>query len=551
VHAIRRLWWLVGAGVVVGAGVGAALMLAVDPVYSSSVSVLVAPVDGEPNMQTEAQLVRSTRTVADARAVMGGVADALPSVEAVPGTSVLVIRFEARSPGAAQVGAQAFAEAYLNNRSLAGRAAVNEEIAAVLPRLDELNNQIGEINTLIATLPSNSPQLATLRSTLTALTTQASSLTARMNELQTQRVNPGQIIADANLPSAPVRPLPWIYLGAGGLAGALLGSATVPAVARWSRRVRSGADLHRHNGVTLLAELDAVSIGTGPQHPSARAFNRIRNEVVATLRDGDRTLLVTGASSGPASMLVAANLAAAFARAESDVVLVGASVPQLGPDFAHESTTLSQIFDVADVPGLTDVLSGRTSLAHVVQRAARSPRLRVITPGGTASSAGLLQSEGARGVLSALARQARYVVIEAPSTAAGADAQSLASVADAALVVVEAGRTHHQQVVDAVTQLRRVGTRLLGAVVVPRVTAWDVGRPRGHASRPGHGFSENSASEYVTEAWITTKPTALDAPTRALDQVTRREPPPPHDASGPPGPGSESERPRAEDAHLF
>ena len=58
------------------------------------------------------------------------------------------------------------------------------------------------------------------------------------------------------------------------------------------------------------------------------------------------------------------------------------------------------------------------------------------------------------------------MVVEAPSTASGADAQSLARVADAAILVVETGRTRHAQVVDAAQQFRLVGTRLLGAVLL-------------------------------------------------------------------------------------
>jgi hypothetical protein len=61
------------------------------------------------------------------------------------------------------------------------------------------------------------------------------------------------------------------------------------------------------------------------------------------------------------------------------------------------------------------------------------------------------------------------VVIEAPSTASSADAQSLASVADAAILAVELRRTSYAQVMDASEQLRRVGTPVLGAVVMARL----------------------------------------------------------------------------------
>jgi Mrp family chromosome partitioning ATPase len=136
----------------------------------------------------------------------------------------------------------------------------------------------------------------------------------------------------------------------------------------------------------------------------------LRNEVVAALPGRDQVILVTGASPGRASTVVAANLAAALARAGNEVILVGANVPELGAD----GLLLSHVFDIADVPGLTDVLTRRSTIATALQNAPRAPRLRVITPGGTASATGLLQSEAVRTTMCALRDQASYVVVEAP-----------------------------------------------------------------------------------------------------------------------------------------
>src|SRR5262249_1607751 len=90
--------------------------------------------------------------------------------------------------------------------------------------------------------------------------------------------------------------------------------------------------------------------------------------------------------------------------------------------------------------------------------------------------------------------QAEYVVIEAPSTAASADAQSLASLADAAIIAVELRRTTHVEVLDAAEQLRRVGTPLLGAVVMPRLVAEaETVRTRSSASRRPAAATKPSA----------------------------------------------------------
>jgi MinD-like ATPase involved in chromosome partitioning or flagellar assembly len=202
-----------------------------------------------------------------------------------------------------------------------------------------------------------------------------------------------------------------------------------------------------------------------PYGPGGRVFNRLRNEVLATLNPGDQIVVVTGASRGSATTLVAANLAAALARTGSDVVLIGAHLP----DSVADAAPLARMLGVAPMPGLSDLLAGRIGLGKAMQRTPRIPSLRVITTGGTATAAGLMQSQRLRDTLEALRRQSGYVVIEAPSTSSSADAQSLASLADAAILAVELRRARRPALLDAAEQLRRVGTPLLGAVVLPRL----------------------------------------------------------------------------------
>jgi hypothetical protein len=57
------------------------------------------------------------------------------------------------------------------------------------------------------------------------------------------------------------------------------------------------------------------------------------------------------------------------------------------------------------------------------------------------------------------------VVIEAPPTTDGPDAQTLANVAELGVLVVEAGPTTAREVLDACAQLESVGTPVLGAVI--------------------------------------------------------------------------------------
>ena len=488
----------VGLGLVLGIGTGlggsAIALAATPPTYASTASVLVQQIGSDPpNLPTEAQLARSTVTAADAARTVGRSTQdigASTTVEPLEGSSILLITVRGASPGAAQAAARAIATAYLANRGQTARAAIQDQITIVTARIADTDKQAATVNATMARLPANSPDLTTLRGSMSVLTAQLTALTTRLTDLQMTAIDPGRVIGDPELPADPVYPRPWLYRSVGVGVGALLGPLVPLARRRLARRIRDAADVTRR-GVPVLAH--AV---TEQRENAARTFNRLRNEIIASLGTGDRVLLVVGVTPGAASTLVATNLAAAFARADTEIVLVGANAPEPG------TQPLSQIFDVADIPGLSDVLAGRVSLPASLQRAARLPRLRVITPGGTASAAGLLQSEGAHSAVLALRKLARYLVVEAPSTASGADAQSLARVADAAVLVVEAGRSRPAQVSDAAEQLRLVGTRLLGAVLL-----WPAAPPT------------TVDEDQPQDEWLSDKPSIVDAPTAKLRQI--------------------------------
>jgi uncharacterized protein involved in exopolysaccharide biosynthesis/Mrp family chromosome partitioning ATPase len=499
---VRRHWWIVALLTVFGV-VGAYEFTARQPrVYESNTSVLVEPTGagqdtnvsggrtkGEINLDTEAQLVRSTAVAADAATLLR--TDAAPdtlaakvSVEVPANTSVLVITFKAADARSAQAGSHAFAEAYLRNREETASTDLAEQIASIDSKLKQLNAALAPINAKLATLRPDSTERPNLESQRSTITSQVNTLSARLNQLVTTTVSAGKIIRDADLPRRPSKPVLPLNLGSGAAIGLLLGAGAALLRERLDRRIRRPADLTRRCDVGVLAALPAkvrprLDDVFPPFGAGGRVFNRLRNEVLAghigapagadvgPARSGPRgrVIVIAGASRGSASTVVAANLAAAFARTGGHTVLVCAHLP----DSVAELAPVTRLLGVRAVPGLSDVLAGKVPLGRAVQRASRQPRLSVITTGGTASSAGLLQSQMLRDALGALRRQAEYVVIEAPATSTSADAQSVASLADIALVAVELKRTRYADVTDAAEQLRRVGTPLLGAVVLPRL----------------------------------------------------------------------------------
>ncbi|GAA1617384.1 lipopolysaccharide biosynthesis protein [Catellatospora bangladeshensis] len=481
---VARHWWLALLLTLAGTAGGAAYNESLPREYVSTASVLVRPAGldanvaggrtrDEINLDTEAQLMRSTAVVAGAAKLLQredvDTLAAAVSVEVPANTAVLQIKYASDSPEQAQAGATAFAKSYLANREGNAKAELNRQADALRDKIKDLTEDLTKINGKLSGVNPKSSSYATLDSQRDTTVTQINQLNNKVNQLATETVSAGAVIREARVPSRPVKPTAAVNYAAGALLGLLAGLGAAALRERLDRRVRGGRDL-------LRSSVDVLGVVPGkgsactevftPFSPGGRAFNRLRNEVVAAFRPGEQVVVVTGASRGPAATLVAANLAAALSRTGAEVVIIGAQLP----DSLTEAAPLAKLLGVAPTPGLSDVLAGRVSLAEATQRAARTPSLHVITTGGTATAAGLLQSHALRDIVATLRAHADYLVVEAPSTATSADAQSLASLADAAILAVETRRTRRPEVADAAEQLRRVGTPLLGAVMMPRLS---------------------------------------------------------------------------------
>jgi hypothetical protein len=112
----------------------------------------------------------------------------------------------------------------------------------------------------------------------------------------------------------------------------------------------------------------------------------------------------------------------------------------------------------------------------VVRKNSMLPSLAVISTGAENDAAvEKLQSEQMSTLVAYLRKKARFTIIHAPSTSLGADAQAIANLADAALLVVETPRTRYDQIRDGIRQVHRMGAAVLGAVVLPEQTESSVG----------------------------------------------------------------------------
>jgi capsular polysaccharide biosynthesis protein len=529
---VRRSWWLIIGTVAAALAAGFAYTSLSEEVYESTSAILVLPTAsdtavtgartaGQVNLDTEAQLVKSTEVaVAAAEALGTDDPDDLVSrvsVTVPPNTAVLEIAFRAGDPEAAQAGAIAFSEAYLEHRRAGATASVDSAIATATVGLDAVKADITAAEDELAGMDSGAGGRSGLESELDGLRQQAEELEAEIAELDAQQgaISPGRVINQASVPGAPVSPNAMFNLAAALGLGLPLGLILAWARHRLARKVAYPTDLAERCELDVLASVPpAVKFQRrevfGAYSPGGRVFSQLRNVVSSQLTHDQHVIVVAGVAPGPAASVVAANLATAMARAGDRATAVA----------ANPSTTvgLPELFGTDSVPGLADVWSGRVDLAEATQAAPRQPSLNVIGPGAAARATGPT-SEAAAETFSKLAEAGRFVIVDAPPLSCSADAQLLAGHADAVILAVQAGRDSISETAAAALAMRQIDTPLLGAVLLPSVLGPMNSVPLPTARREITGPRKVSQDETPTDSLEPVEDEAKEATTQVMPVV--------------------------------
>jgi Mrp family chromosome partitioning ATPase len=471
---LRRRWWVVVAMAVIGLAVGGALMLTRPKVYTSSAQILVKDPSGDPaqaakkiNLDTEVAIMKSQQVAVRAKTLLRS--DESPTrlprrieVTAIPNSAVLAVTYNANSPAAAQQGAHQYAQAYLQNRIAQVRNDNARQIAGFRTQILNLDKQQKALIQQLLGATGTAQERAQQRAEVTRIQNQMSKFSERVIELDGAIGNPGQIISDSRpgVQTAPIMPL---YLGSGLMLGLLFGVLAALWRDRADRRIRRADDIERLLSLPVL--LNVPVRGRNPmgllpaRSQGGQAFHELAHSLNAVLGHGNHVILVAGVTPGWGAGAICANLAAALARTDDDVVLVCANLP---------SPYSARLLNLNEGPGLSEILVHGTPVSDVIQAPRELPRMRVITPGHDEDLAWeRLQTQSMDRLIQGLRRHATHVIIEAPPTSTSADAQALAEIADASIIVVEIPRAEREHVGEGMRQLDRMGTAVLGAVVLP------------------------------------------------------------------------------------
>ncbi len=462
---VRRKWRLVVVGILIGLALAGTYLYVTPKTYTATATVHVTSTStdtstvvsgthaGAPdvNLDTEAQLVKA----ADVNIEVGKAGlpispELLPqhvSVTVPANSSLLRIAFAAGTPKVAAAGANAYADAYVAVRNRTAEALLQGQITT-LQRQIALKTK--------ALKGATGDQARLLRTLLSA---QGAQLQLLQFSLGT--VDGGSVVNRASEPTVPTSPNRILILASGFMLGLLLGLFLAWWAARRDTRIYETDELPERLDLPLLGAIPtrrgAAPTLVSAQSRAGQALARVRNVLLARLPDRRGVFTVAGAANGTGPDLIAANLAASFARADLETILVVADPTSCAP----------ALLGAPIGPGLAEVLRHDANPGAVLRPVEAITGLRVLSPGEhLATDIDDLEGAGVGDLIAKLRAEADIVVILAPATSRGAEAQIMASDSDAAVIVVELARTRRDQLEEAFQQFEAVGTVVPGAVTM-------------------------------------------------------------------------------------
>lgn len=479
---VTRRKWQVLAVVVVVTLLAAAYSYSRPEVFSSTSVVLARPIltqalDTDPldnlSMPTEAQLVRSTQVARLARSLSESTEDVPALLKRVTvatpeNTQILQISFKDSTALGARRGAQSFARGYLRFKADQALDTIKRLSKPLEDQIAELDVETADVDAQLRGLATDSAEYDSLLGRRDELITKRIDAQDRLAEIATLNTDPGQIVQDANKPSAPISPNHQVDLALGILLGLALGIALASVREQLQDRLEDSGGLRRSlkaptlglipESPQLRGDVPRLVTIDEPRSPAAEAYRTLRTNLLAACKSAkSRTILVTGSRQSEGKTTTAVNLAVALAQVGRSVVLISADL---------RYPRVHALLGIGNEQGLGQVLLGALPLnAALVDTSI--PNLRAL-PSGPASAvdepAELLQSDRMFEVIRGC-RQADFVIVDGPPVEPVADSLVLADLVDGVLFVADAQEGTQEGVTRARHQLEQVGGTILGGVL--------------------------------------------------------------------------------------
>jgi capsular exopolysaccharide synthesis family protein len=209
--------------------------------------------------------------------------------------------------------------------------------------------------------------------------------------------------------------------------------------------------------MSQLINSRSVIVDLNPKSPISEAYRTLRTNIAFSGIDSEiRTIMITSARAGEGKTTTAANLAAAYAQADKEVILVDADL---------RKPMLHYLFNVSNRGGLSSILANQYGVRELI-RDTHIHNLSVITSGPIPPNPSEMLASNRMGqLLQELSEIYDVVIIDSAPALAITDAQVVAAKCDGVLLVVDSGKVKKDLARKVMANMEHVKARVLGVVL--------------------------------------------------------------------------------------
>lgn len=193
-----------------------------------------------------------------------------------------------------------------------------------------------------------------------------------------------------------------------------------------------------------------------PKSIAAESYRTLRTNIQYSSFDNEyRTIVVTSSEPGEGKTVTVGNLALALAQGENKVLLV---------DCDMRKPSIHKNFRISNESGLTDLLLHKKTMEQVMVN--YNKNLTIVPAGRVSPNPSEMLGSRAMGTfLEEMKNHFDYIVMDTPPLGAVTDAQVLSTKVDGTILVVKAGATKKDAVMNSVNLIKKVNGNIIGTVL--------------------------------------------------------------------------------------
>ena len=193
-----------------------------------------------------------------------------------------------------------------------------------------------------------------------------------------------------------------------------------------------------------------------PKSIDAEAYRSLRSNIeYSSFDDEYRAIVVTSSVPGEGKSTTSGNLALSLAQSGNKVLLV---------DCDMRKPSIHKKFKISNMSGTAELLLRKESFEDVAN--CYNENLTIITAGKIPPNPSeMLSSRAMTAFIKEMKKEFKYIILDTPPLQAVTDAQVLSTKADGVLLVVRAGSTKRDAVLNSVDLIKKVKGKVIGTVL--------------------------------------------------------------------------------------